>query len=165
MEGADPTLPGFKRQWSPQAREWLPGKRTSGGPCAGDGVWSGAALPAVQGQAPNCMFVACALLCLMHFSKKKKKAQTWSSCCGSAETNPTRNRDVAGSIPGLTQWVKHPEWLWLWCRPVAAAPVRPLAWEPPCAAGAALKRRKKKKKKRRQQKGELWMERVHQDQG
>ena len=30
--------------------------------------------------------------------------------------------------------------LWLWCRP--------LAWEPPRAAGAALKKTKKKKKKR-----------------
>ena len=27
-------------------------------------------------------------------------------------------------------------------------PVRPLAWEPPCATGAALKKKKKKKKKR-----------------
>ena len=25
------------------------------------------------------------------------------------------------------------------CRPAAAAPIRPLAWEPPYAAGAALK--------------------------
>ena len=24
------------------------------------------------------------------------------------ETNPTRNHDAAGSIPGLTQWVKGP---------------------------------------------------------
>ena len=30
--------------------------------------------------------------------------------------------------------------LWLWCRPVAAAPIIPLAWEPPCVMGAALKR-------------------------
>ena len=29
--------------------------------------------------------------------------------------------------------------LWLWCRPVAAAPIRPLAWEPPDAVGAALR--------------------------
>ena len=38
-------------------------------------------------------------------------------------------------------------WLWLWCRPAATAPIRPLAWEPPYAAGLALKRTKKKKKK------------------
>ena len=29
-----------------------------------------------------------------------------SSHCGTAETNPTRNQEVAGSIPGLAQWVK-----------------------------------------------------------
>ena len=38
--------------------------------------------------------------------------------------------------------------LWLWRRLSVAAPIRPLAWEPPYAAGAALKRPKKKKKKR-----------------
>ena len=27
--------------------------------------------------------------------------------------------------------------LWLWCRLVATAPIRPLAWEPPYAVGAA----------------------------
>ena len=34
----------------------------------------------------------------------------------------------------------------LWRGPAAAAPNRPLAWEPPCAAGAALKRPPQKKK-------------------
>ena len=29
---------------------------------------------------------------------------------------------------------------WLWCRLAAVAPLRPLAWELPCAAGAALKK-------------------------
>ena len=29
--------------------------------------------------------------------------------------------------------------LWLWCRPAAVAPIRPLAWELPYATGAALK--------------------------
>ena len=29
-----------------------------------------------------------------------------SSHCGTAETNPTRKPEVAGSIPGLAQWVK-----------------------------------------------------------
>ena len=31
-----------------------------------------------------------------------------------------------------------PALLWLWYRPAAAAPFRPLAWEPPYAAGAAV---------------------------
>jgi len=36
-------------------------------------------------------------------------------------------------------WCMHldPALLWLWCRPVATAPIRPLAWEPPYAVGAA----------------------------
>ena len=36
--------------------------------------------------------------------------------------------------------------LWLWRRLAATAPIRPLAWEPPYAAGVALKRQKTKKK-------------------
>ena len=34
----------------------------------------------------------------------------------------------------------------MWCRPAATAPVGPLAWEPPYAAGAALERKKDQKK-------------------
>ena len=30
------------------------------------------------------------------------------SRCGAAETTPTRNREVAGLIPGLAPWVKDP---------------------------------------------------------
>ena len=30
----------------------------------------------------------------------------WSSRRGISETNPTRNHEVSGSIPGLTQWIK-----------------------------------------------------------
>ena len=33
---------------------------------------------------------------------------------------------------------------WLWCRPTAAAPIRPLAWERPYAISAALKGKKRK---------------------
>ena len=42
-----------------------------------------------------------------------------------------------------------PMMLWLWCRLVATALIRPLAWEPPDAEGAALEKAKKTKKKRR----------------
>ena len=71
--------------------------------------------------------------------------------------NPTRNHEVAGSIPDLA--VSHgvgrrhgsdPMLLWLWRRPATAAPIRPLAWELPYAAGAAqeMAERKKKGKKK-----------------
>ena len=55
--------------------------------------------------------------------------------------------------------------LWLWCRPAAAALIRPLAWELPYAMGSSLKSQKKKeeeeeKKERRkemeQQKAEIF---------
>ena len=61
-------------------------------------------------------------------------------------TNPTRNHGVAVLIPGLAQWVKDPALLWLWVRPAAVALIRPLAWEPPYAAGTALEKDKKDKK-------------------
>src|SRR5512137_1545768 len=47
-----------------------------------------------------------------------------------------------------------PALLWLWRRPVATAPIQPLAWEPPYATGAAqeiattTKRQKIKNKKK-----------------
>ena len=37
--------------------------------------------------------------------------------------------------------------LWLWCRPVATAPFRPLAWETPYAMIVALKCKKKEGRK------------------
>ena len=35
-----------------------------------------------------------------------KKERNWSAHRGAAETSLIRNREVAGSIPGLAQWVK-----------------------------------------------------------
>ena len=65
------------------------------------------------------------------------------------EKNQTRNHEVIGSIPGLTQWVKDLALLWLWCRLEATAPIRPLAWEPPYASGVALKKTNKQTNKTR----------------
>ena len=75
-------------------------------------------------------------------------------------TNPTRNHGAVGfdswpcsvglgSGVAVSCGVGHRRsldlvLLWLCRRLVATAPIRPLAWEPPCAAGAALKRPKNK---------------------
>ena len=44
-----------------------------------------------------------------------------------------------------------PALLWLWCRPAATIPIRPLAWELQYAMGAALKRQKRQKKKKKEE--------------
>ena len=79
--------------------------------------------------------------------------------------NLTRNHEVVGSIPwpcsvgwgsGVAmscgvgcRYSSDPELLWLWCRQAATALIRPLAWEPPCAAGVALEEAKKDKKEKK----------------
>ena len=93
--------------------------------------------------------------------------KNWSSHRGAVETNPTKNHEVSGSIPGLAQWVEDPTlpwtvvwvadktriwgsdpaFLWLWCRSAPVAQVRPQTREPPYAAGTDLKKKKKKLQK------------------
>ena len=52
-----------------------------------------------------------------------------------------------GRRHGLT-----PMLLWLWCRPAATAPIRPLVWEPPYAVREALEKEKRQKRKKAKKK-------------
>ena len=45
-----------------------------------------------------------------------------------------------------------PALLWLWCRPAGAAPIGPLAWDPPYTTHVALKSKMKKRKEGREEK-------------
>ena len=58
-------------------------------------------------------------------------------------TNPTRNHEVAGSIPGLAQWVKGSGIAALAGEATSVAQIQSLAQELPYATGAAIKRKKK----------------------
>ena len=64
-------------------------------------------------------------------------------------TNPTRNHEVSGSIPGLDQWVKDLALLWLWCRPAATALIRPPSLGTSICHGSSPRKGKKAKKKKK----------------
>ena len=49
------------------------------------------------------------------YMEKSKCLSTRSSCCGASEMNLTGNCEVAGSTPGLAQWIKE-RCCKLWCR-------------------------------------------------
>ena len=68
-------------------------------------------------------------------------------------TNLTKNHEVASSIPGVavscgvgSRRGLDPMLLWLWCRLVVTAPIRPIVWEPPHATGVAQETAKRQKK-------------------
>ena len=54
-----------------------------------------------------------------------------------------------------------PALLWLWCRLEATAPIRPLAWEPPYAAGVAQEMEKRQKKKKKKSKEKINLKNIH----
>ena len=79
--------------------------------------------------------------CGTKHKRKKKSAEAPLT-----PTGPAHRRLEAPSLGPATSSVlgkqRAPE-PWLWCRPAAVAPIRPLAWESPYAVGTTLKDKKK----------------------
>ena len=67
--------------------------------------------------------------------------------------------------PCPPQWVKDLVLLWLWHRPAASAPIRPLAWELPYATGVAIKKSKIKHRSSRHGSALANLTNIHEDMG
>jgi len=55
-------------------------------------------IPGLKGEGFSCSY--------KHGKERFFKKTAWSSHYGTVEMNPTKNHEVASSIPGLAQWVK-----------------------------------------------------------
>ena len=137
------------------------------GPTAHGSSWARDQTRATAATPATAVAMAGSLTCWVTRELQERPLNSWCFCRGTVETNPTRNHKVAGSIPGLAQWVKDLVLLWavaarvLCCRGCDVGrwlqlQIRPLAWEPPYATGVALKKQKDKKKSVLSLKNTMW---------
>ena len=66
------------------------------------GPWLLKEMGAWVGEGAGRTICSCSATCSCLQIKRRKR----SSHCGAVEMNPTRNHEVEGSIPGLSQWVE-----------------------------------------------------------
>ena len=95
------------------------------------------------------------------FSCRNRKFHPRRSHRGAVVMNPTSIHEDGDLFPGLIQsgiafscsagrkQGSDLVLLWLWCRPAATAPIRPLAWELPCATSTALRKERERETKRK----------------
>ena len=98
---------------------------------------------------------------LTHWVRSGIEPTTSWFLVGFVSAEPQQELQDTVLIPGLAQWVKDQSLLWLWPRPAAVAPIRPLSWEPPYASGVVLKSKNKNKKRDNQNDQKSTTEFIH----